>query len=174
MVLTAEQMRTVEENAVLSGMSWLRLMENAGAAATKVIRDTFELENKKIVIVCGKGNNGGDGFVIADCLYGSGADVSVILPFGEPVTEDAAYYRKKLKFVKVTDTFDPNDDYDVIVDALFGIGFNRAPSDEVTRLFDEINSHSWIFIADTSHFFMKLMCRFVVICLKSQVEFTFT
>ena len=51
MVLTAEQMRIVEARSVELGLSWLRLMENAGSAAARIIRDNYKLEGQKVVIV---------------------------------------------------------------------------------------------------------------------------
>ena len=61
MVFTSKQIKEVEQKAVDMGLGWLRLMENAGSAAAKEIRDKFSDKNLKIVILCGKGNNGGDG-----------------------------------------------------------------------------------------------------------------
>ena len=131
MVLTAEQMKIVEENAVLSGMSWLRLMENAGAAATKVIRDSFTLENKKIVIVCGKGNNGGDGYVIARKLLEDKAAVRVI-SLALPSTDSAKEMASKAYDLGIRPVDFENyetlccqylNDADIIIDAIFGTGF---------------------------------------------------
>ncbi|NLG93680.1 MAG: NAD(P)H-hydrate epimerase, partial [Clostridiales bacterium] len=60
-VLNCEQSKELEKKAVDAGMSYLELMENAGAAAVRFMRKKFSLTNKKGVILCGKGNNGGDG-----------------------------------------------------------------------------------------------------------------
>ncbi len=67
-MITAEQMRKLEHDAVQQGISLLELMENAGKQVYLIIKEKFDLEtenNKRIVIFCGQGNNGGDGFVIA-------------------------------------------------------------------------------------------------------------
>ena len=61
-VLTSNQIREIEQRAINMGMSGLRLMENAGSAAAKEIRDKFTDKNLKIVILCGKGNNGNSSF----------------------------------------------------------------------------------------------------------------
>ena len=61
-----------------------------------------------------------------------------------PTTENAKYYYDKLQFVKITDSFSHTDNYDIIIDALFGIGFGRQPDSTTLNLFKEINSHKGI------------------------------
>ncbi len=139
MVLSKDLTVRSEENAVAGGaFSFMELMEAAGNTATKIIREKYPTENKKILILCGNGNNGGDGFVIANSLYEYGADVTVLLPLGEPKTENARYYYEKLKGVKFTDEL--NDSFDIVIDAVFGIGLCRELSGELNTLFKNINS----------------------------------
>ena len=64
-IVSTAEMKQAEENAVRSGLSYPRLMENAGSAAYRFIRDELGLERKRFVVLCGAGNNGGDGFVLA-------------------------------------------------------------------------------------------------------------
>ena len=64
-IIDRETMVRAEEMAFSQGISYLRLMENAGTAAARFIRETVDTKNKNVVVVCGVGNNGGDGFVIA-------------------------------------------------------------------------------------------------------------
>ena len=71
-VFTSLQIKNIEDATVLRGISKLRLMENAGSAAARVIREKFDITSKKIVVVSGCGNNGGDGFVVARKLYENG------------------------------------------------------------------------------------------------------
>src|SRR4030043_1787822 len=80
-VATAEQMQELDRKAIESyRIPGIVLMENAGRGATDVIFNTFpDLQKKKIVIVAGKGNNGGDGFVIARHLLNHGISVKVFL-----------------------------------------------------------------------------------------------
>lgn len=135
MVLTSEQMRIVEAKSVEMGMSWLRLMENAGSAAARLIRDNYELDSKKVVIVCGKGNNGGDGYVIARKLIENKALVRVV-SVGAPSTPSAAEMASKAFSLNIR----PIDfksypelctqyiaDADIVVDAVFGTGFKGEP-----------------------------------------------
>lgn len=135
LVLTASQMKKAEQNAVDLGMSWLRLMENAGSAAAKEIRSSFDLKDKKTVIVCGKGNNGGDGFVIARKLHENGISARVI-SVGAPSTDSAKeMFSKALSLGIRPLDFESYEtlccqyisDADIIIDAVFGTGFTGAP-----------------------------------------------
>jgi NAD(P)H-hydrate epimerase len=69
-VLTAAQMREVDRRTIEMGMPGIVLMENAGSRVVEFLAQTFApLESQRIVILCGKGNNGGDGMVVARQLY---------------------------------------------------------------------------------------------------------
>ena len=133
-VLTEGLIRVSEEDAVNSGaFSFRELMYRAGKSAADVIMQRFPVCGKKVAVLCGKGNNGGDGFVIADILSQNGADVTVITPMGLPATENAKYYYDRLNaavFGNETDI----EKSDLIIDALFGIGLNRAPSETVKKI----------------------------------------
>lgn len=71
-VLTAAEIRGLESCAVESGVSMETLMENAGAAVATAVTEKMDVTGKKTVILCGKGNNGGDGFVAAALIGGRG------------------------------------------------------------------------------------------------------
>src|SRR4030065_623077 len=80
-VASAEEMQELDRKAIetyrIPGMI---LMENAGKGAAEVISNTYpEIHKKKIAIIAGKGNNGGDGFVIARYLLNQGISVRVYL-----------------------------------------------------------------------------------------------
>lgn len=147
-ILTKELIKKSEESAVKNGaFSFRQLMYTAGTRAAEIINDKFDCRNKKVALLCGKGNNGGDGFVIAKFLYGIGADVTVITPLGAPETDDAAYYYNELEYIKKTDEFNITTDYDIIIDALFGIGFKVREDFKVQSLFEDINHHKALKIA---------------------------
>lgn len=80
-VFTAAEMRALDARAIANlGIPGPRLMENAGAGAARVIaRRWGPLRRRDVVILCGKGNNGGDGFVVARRLRAAGARVRVFL-----------------------------------------------------------------------------------------------
>ncbi|MBP3705280.1 MAG: NAD(P)H-hydrate dehydratase, partial [Clostridia bacterium] len=103
------------------------LMENAGTACAQFILEKTDVENKTVVILCGKGNNGGDGFVIARVLAKAGARVTVVLMQGAPAAELArkAYDKmhKGIEIILPKNAGDVIDCADVIVDAIFGFGF---------------------------------------------------
>ena len=142
---TKEQVRLAEEKSVELGMSWLRLMENAGSAASRVIRETYETTGKKFAVVCGGGNNGGDGYVVARKLRESGAAVAVIQVDGGPKTANAMemYTRCADYGIRIVSFADADQDAvlllkkaDYIVDAIFGTGFRGAAegrADEIIR-----------------------------------------
>ena len=142
---TKDQVRLAEEKSVELGMSWLRLMENAGAAAARVIRETYETAGKKFAVVCGRGNNGGDGYVVARKLRESGAAVAIVQVEGGPLTANAMemYSRAADYGIRVVNFAAASEEAvmflkkaDYIVDAVFGTGFHgtaQAPADEVIR-----------------------------------------
>jgi hydroxyethylthiazole kinase-like uncharacterized protein yjeF len=69
-ILTAAEMRDVDRLTIERGIPGLILMENAGCRVVDFLRDTFApLSTQRVVVVCGKGNNGGDGFVVARQLF---------------------------------------------------------------------------------------------------------
>ncbi len=147
-VLTAEKMRQLEEAAVASGLDYRRLMENAGSAAARVIRSRYEVQGKAVTVLCGSGNNGGDGFVIARKLTEEGAQVTVVLTGEPPRTPQA---REMLSRISPSlldpislekDPFDANSaarEADLIVDAVYGIGFHGRLPDGVRALFRVLN-----------------------------------
>ena len=91
-VLTSQQMRDMDRlTTERYGISGQQLMENAGAAVVEFLRDKFSgLSRRKIVVLCGKGNNGGDGLVVARLLKQSGCSPEVILFFKPGAAEGPA------------------------------------------------------------------------------------
>jgi len=145
-VLTVPQIRIAEEDAVLNGVfCYNEMMENAGKSAARIIAERFSLVGKSIAVVCGVGNNGGDGFVIANALSIMGAFVTVITPLGAPRSDTAKSKFSFLPSVNVTDKL--FGEYDFIIDALFGIGLDRALSGAALDAVEWMNMSSGIKIA---------------------------
>lgn len=120
-VLTAAQMRAAEQRAIADGSSVAELMERAGTGvATWVHRLSA---GSPVLILCGPGNNGGDGYVAARVLAERGVPVRVAA-FGDPQTEAAAAARGAWN--GPVEAF-PNElsDAPIVVDALFGTGLAR-------------------------------------------------
>lgn len=146
-VLTKTLIRESEKFAVNNGtFSFRELMYIAGSNAAKLIYEKYAVKNKNITVVCGKGNNGGDGCVIASLLSKEGANITLCTPLGIPETEDAIFYYNALETYIVKTTELPTNS-DIIIDAVFGIGLNRQLSSEINLLIDKINSLSGIKIA---------------------------
>ncbi len=139
-VLTAAQMREADRlTTERYGISGLQLMENAGTAIAEFLREKFSgLARRKIIVLCGKGNNGGDGLVVARLLKGFGCSPGVVL-FSDPgaVQGDAGVNLKRwqqglgeLRVVTSSAEWETArtalDDADLIVDALLGTGL-RGP-----------------------------------------------
>ena len=128
-VLTAAEIRGLESCAVESGVS----MENAGAEVAAAVTEKMDVTGKKTVILCGKGNNGGDGFVAARLLAAEGAKVTVVLMQGAPASDLAkqAYDKmgRGIEIIMYRTAGGAVDAADVIIDAVFGFSFHgRLPS----------------------------------------------
>ena len=132
-VFTGAEMRAVDAHAIAQlGIPGPRLMENAGAGAAQVIAREFgPIRGKRVLVVCGKGNNGGDGFVVARRLKARGARVEVwLIGRRREVTGDAAQalgrWRGRIEEVvaepRVMELGRDLARADVIVDALLGTG----------------------------------------------------
>lgn len=125
-VVTVAQMKRIEKDADAHGVSYYQMMENAGTAAYHILRQRVP-NARSIAVLAGKGNNGGDGFVIARLAAQDGLAVTVILAEGEPITQDAKTNYALLYQLPITiQTIDDVDETtaDVIVDALYGTGFH--------------------------------------------------
>ena len=150
-VLTAREMRLVEAAAVADGLDYLRLMDNAGSAAGRVIRSRYPLENRKVAVLCGKGNNGGDGFVVARKLMEEGAAVTIVLLCGRPATNDSAEMFSRVQAMGAAVCNLETEPYiastavreaQLIVDAVYGIGFHGRLPDAIRPLFRLANENS--------------------------------
>jgi len=122
-ILNKELTREIENIAENSGFSSLRMMENAGSAANKVICEHFQIKEKRVLIAVGKGNNGGDGFVLARKLFEEGAIVDVLLCDGMPTTDSSKEMLTKISHypIRVYSGLDSDsqkiiDTADIIVD----------------------------------------------------------
>lgn len=148
-VLTVENTRKVEQLANEGGISYLQLMENAGSYCARIIRKTFENSNKRnALVICGKGRNGGDGFVIARKLFESGYSVTVMMAMGLPADPESSEMLSRVRAMGInivyytdnglTDKYFENSQ--LIIDCIFGIGFRGEPDALTTSLFTKINN----------------------------------
>ena len=99
-IVTAAQMKEIERAGDAHGLPYLQMMENAGLAAYAELQKQFSHPGR-LLVVCGKGNNGGDGFVIARAAAKDGWSVTVLLAEGEPKTADAILNFERLHSLPV-------------------------------------------------------------------------
>ena len=154
LILSPEEIRNAEDVANKNGLSYEDMMESAGMGCAEHILSHYpSLEN--IVILCGKGKNGGDGFVIARYLKEAGKAVSVITCFNSP--SDGLSEKNKGRIDGIVNIYDGSrvtkkvtsllTAADVIVDAVFGIGFKGELPENTGEIFDICKSVDAVKIA---------------------------
>ncbi len=154
-LLRAAEMKRADERAIGElGIPGVVLMENAGIKVFEEIVKLGPQKSNKFVIVCGGGNNGGDGFVVARHLASTGAEVIVLaLVAKEKYQGDAAVNLQMLThtstsiyhILKETDLFLVDSSFkgtSLVVDAIFGIGLSREVRGLHKEVINKINSFS--------------------------------
>ena len=127
-ILTAAQIRAAEARAIADGATVESLMERAGAGVAEAVHRLSA--GSPVLILCGPGNNGGDGYVAARVLRANGVDVRVGA-LGEPKT--AAAMAARSAWGGVVDALADAAPAPVLVDALFGTGLSRAPDAVIAK-----------------------------------------
>lgn len=143
-VVTSSEMKEIERKADQAGVSYYQMMENAGSGAAEYIWGKEAVSGKRVMVFCGKGNNGGDGFVVARKLKEKEAVVQIILLEGPPRTEDAIKNWRICETMNIpmfefqdSNAFTFIKDADIIIDAVYGTGFHgelREPIRKAARL----------------------------------------
>ena len=136
---TATQARALDAAAMESGIPGIELMQRAARAALAALRRRWPAA-RTICVLCGPGNNGGDGFLLAAFAREAGLHANVIA-IGDASGSDAERARAMCEQAGVSigrGTEPPR--ADVYVDALFGSGLNRAPEGEAARLIGALNA----------------------------------
>jgi len=154
-LVTAREMRAIDLMAEKKfAIPSIVLMENAGLGVCNVIEEYFPLlADLKVLVICGKGNNGGDGLVVARHLINRGACLAVVLLGNKSEIKGDAktnllileqgfvktYPIKNIaQLKKLANNFKP----DIIVDAIFGTGFSGAPRGIYAEAINLINQIS--------------------------------
>jgi len=147
-VLDTAQTKELDQAMVkLMSISILQMMECAGESTAFLVRELLNsVEDKALTICCGKGHNGGDGFVAARHLHNWGANVTVVLAADEGTLHDAPLrHFKTLQSLSIPIIRQPSDwdavlsDSDLIVDALLGYGLTDSPRPPYDSLISLIN-----------------------------------
>jgi NAD(P)H-hydrate epimerase len=150
--LTRKQVREVDRIAIEKyHIPGIILMENAARGATDVAAEMVDPSNGQVLVLCGGGNNGGDGLGIARHLCNRGYDVTIGL------CTDPANYRgdalinwqivqaMKMEYLVYREAFQRVDEISLIVDAIFGTGLSEAPrppfDDIVQRISDKLGEN---------------------------------
>ncbi len=140
-VLTVDEMSAADDAAVAMGLPSLLLMERAALSVVDVI-DELEADRTNVLVICGTGNNGGDGAAAARLLAERGEPVEVFFPLG---TEKASPQLKtQIRLlehygVPVVREY-ASGKYSLVIDALFGIGLKRDVTGAAAEVIRQVNS----------------------------------
>lgn len=159
-LVTAEEIRKIDKTAIEQfGIPEMVLMENAGRGVADFLQHQFpDILQKKIVIVCGTGNNGGDGLVIARYLNEAGVSVKVFLQTGRELSDCARQNRdiyektggkiilldseNNMHLLKVAVNY-----CDIFVDAMLGTGISRDVEGQTMQIIDVVNRRNCMKVA---------------------------
>ncbi|MCH7767692.1 MAG: NAD(P)H-hydrate dehydratase [Nitrospinae bacterium] len=154
-VATAAEMRAIDREAIEgAGIPSLELMEQAGRQVVGVISERYSpLATRRVVVVCGRGNNGGDGLVVARMLLGSGCPTEVILlARAKDLSDDALTNYERLyehhghRIHEAPDeeallSHAPHfEKCDLLVDAIFGTGLNSPAEGRYAEAIRRMNA----------------------------------
>ena len=153
-LVTAQEMREIDRRTIEEyGIPGLLLMENAGRSVADAVENLLgDLRGKRVVILCGKGHNGGDGFVAARHLLRRGAVPQVFLAcMPEEITGDAGvnfliWQRLGQKFFQLATAGGLQLlklallQSDAVVDALYGTGFRGKATGHAGRAIEAVNA----------------------------------
>lgn len=141
----AYDLKRLEREAADSlGITLYELMQRAGEAAFEVARRHFPHASHWLIL-CGHGNNGGDGYVVARLAAAAGIQVTLLaLESEKPLPEEAEQARDAWLnaggMIHAPDVLWP-EDTDLIIDGLLGTGLTQAPRDKVAALIEQANGH---------------------------------
>ncbi len=157
-IVTAYEMRRIEAACESNGISADTLMENAGAAIARSIAHELKgLSGKKIALLVGPGNNGGDGLVVARIISNMGGIVSAFL-VAKRISTDTKRTLAYKSGVIIKDSYNREDlhelryalqEADLIIDAVLGTGRSRPLQKHISDIFDMAKSaHAPIYAID--------------------------
>ena len=175
-ILSGTLMKELDRHTIEDiGIPSCVLMERAAFSAAEEIRRRFS-PKKKILAVCGTGNNGGDGVAAARILYGMGYDAGVLL-LGDPEHRTEETARQIMIAEKMGVPFAAEADfcaYDVIIDAIFGIGLTRGIEGNYAEVIGKINDSPAFVVsidipsgihADTGQILGTAVCADLTVCI---------
>ena len=139
-VISVEKMREADRFTIEKGTPSRELMRRAAQGVFDAYPGWADM---KILVVCGPGNNGGDGYALASILKDHDMDVT-ILRASDKFSEDGKFYYDRCIEKGITDFVYEKDDvnfeaYQIIVDCILGTGFQGTPREPIDSLIDDIN-----------------------------------
>ena len=153
-MISVSDMIKLENLSVKHGVSKIKLMENAGRGLFLKMNEKYDLHRNKVLILCGSGNNGGDGFVLAKYLIKRGCDCKILfLGNVEKLKKESQfnYWMLKEKNENIFLQMDYYDkiinNYQIIVDAILGTGVKGNIREPYSSIIDYINSSSATVVA---------------------------
>lgn len=150
-ILTADEIKKVEQTAMEKYFSEAELMNRAGKKCVDKIVKYYgkEIDGNRILVFCGNGKNAGDGFVIAKRLCQFGNHAEIVLCDKKPTIPVCKQYFDEAaeSGVKVTNFSDCDMDCALIVDCVFGIGFHGEPKEPFNSVFNAINESEAIVVS---------------------------
>ena len=154
---TSEESRLLDQRAMTEyGLPESVLMENAGASVVQLMKEKISWEDARVVIVCGSGNNGGDGFVTARYTLSEGADVAVlVMGDASHMGENSLLYKNIAAKMGIPVIFvagaDDAKEYlagaDIIVDALIGTGLKHHVKGSTAELITAMNDSEAVIVS---------------------------
>ena len=136
-LVTGGQMSDIDRRSIEMGVPGSELMERAGAGVVRTVEERWSgLEDLRVAVVCGKGNNGGDGFVVGRRLAGAGVPATVYLAAPrEEIARDAGHHLERLEAKAGPVVHPPPEDLtaalgeaDIVVDALLAPACEARPA----------------------------------------------
>lgn len=138
-LLTPNQIKELDQKAINLGIPEIVLMEDAAYGVFSVIKELYQ--GHKVIIICGPGNNGGDGLALGRILKSAGWSVHFNFPFN-PNYKGASLTNynisKDIEHIELSQSIFSQDT--LIVDALFGVGLNRDLQPEIVELVEKVNN----------------------------------
>lgn len=146
--VSVDIMRASDRATIKKGTSGIELMGRAAKGIYNAVRQRVEWKNT--LIVCGCGNNAGDGFALAQLLYDEGVACDVWL-LSDRFSDDGSYYYNLCvqKNINIIENIDDITGYDIIVDCIFGTGFRNGVQEPYYSAIEKINnSEAYVVSAD--------------------------
>ncbi|MEK6946551.1 MAG: NAD(P)H-hydrate epimerase [Nanoarchaeota archaeon] len=140
-MISSQEMRILEAESEIPRSI---LMENAGKAVYQILKRRMDFKDKKILVICYHGNNGGDGLVAARYLSDEAETDLLFIGDENKMKKEALANFKKIehngRIQMLADDEVNFDEYDIIVDAILGIGIKGRLNREISAIIDDVNN----------------------------------